>query len=54
MVSLVRTVLFEILWKGGVDLESVVFTERWRLKGMSVSLRGDNNSHILEVEGKRG
>lgn len=43
-MSLVRTVLFEVQWKGGVDLESVVFTERWKLKGMSVNLRGDRTT----------
>lgn len=44
MVSLVRIVLFEVLWKCGVDLESGMSTERWKLKGMSVNLKGDSRT----------
>lgn len=44
MVSLVRAVLSEVLWKCGVDVESVVSTERWELKGMSVNLEGESRT----------
>lgn len=43
-MSLVRTVQFEVLWKCGVDLESVVSTERWKLKGMSMNLERDSRT----------
>lgn len=32
MVSLVRANLLEVVWKCGVDLESVVPAERWKLR----------------------
>lgn len=50
-MSLLRAVLFEVLWKCGVDLESVVFAEMETKGHEHEPWRQQNNGHILELEG---